>query len=268
MNDPMKDFVEKHREEFDHLEAPVLNLDRLKSAAQVHREVPVGKYSIGSGKRWLVAASVVIAITVAWLLAGPTEQAKIEDQLVQKKSNAPIEIPTTVGPKTIAATPAASGLAGEKRPRVRLADNSNKQEQGKAYEINMASAGVFARLRDSTSSSSRLLAILEIEKAGQVDTPVLDMLATTLNEDRNTNVRLAALGLLEKFSNDNHVSTILINSLETQRDPIVQLGLLSLLGKMKNVAVDDKLLSLASRPDTFGAVRDEAYTILLAQNKL
>jgi hypothetical protein len=96
----------------------------------------------------------------------------------------------------------------------------------------------------------------------------LQMLTLTLNHDKNTNVRLAALSLMEKFNYDGHVANSLVSSLDKQDDPIVQLGLVSILGKMKNVNIDDRLESLARSPETFAAVRDEAYRILLKQNKL
>ncbi|RZK81749.1 MAG: HEAT repeat domain-containing protein [Pedobacter sp.] len=109
---------------------------------------------------------------------------------------------------------------------------------------------------------------IQLEKAGKSDEKVMNMLASTLNNDQNTNVRLAALSLMEKFSADKHVSDLLVNSLNKQDDPMVQLGLVSLLGRMKNIKIDDKLQALANNPDTFAAVRDEAYNILLNQNKL
>jgi len=97
---------------------------------------------------------------------------------------------------------------------------------------------------------------------------LLDRLAKTLNHDENSNVRLAALSVLEKYSYDAHVSTMLVHSLNTQSDPMVQLGLVNILGKMKNLNINDTLYALANDPNTFGAVKDEAYNILLKEDKL
>jgi HEAT repeat protein len=101
-----------------------------------------------------------------------------------------------------------------------------------------------------------------------VDRKVIDMLALTLNHDGNTNVRLAALSLMQKYSEDEYVSSLLVSSLYEQGDPIVQLGLVTMLGKTKNTEINAKLESLVNSPETFAAVRDEAYRILLNQNKL
>ena len=89
-----------------------------------------------------------------------------------------------------------------------------------------------------------------------------------LHNDPNINVRLAALSLMEKYGEDKHISTSLVNALQTQDDPIVQLGLVRYLGARKDKRIDDKLQALAENPETFAAVRDEAYSILLTQDKL
>ncbi|WP_431295147.1 HEAT repeat domain-containing protein [Pedobacter sp. P26] len=126
----------------------------------------------------------------------------------------------------------------------------------------------YAALKDSSSASLRLLAILKIEKSNRINNHMLDMLSKTLNHDGNTNVRLAALNVLQKYSTDKYASSLLISSLNKQDDPMVQLGLVSFLGKMKNAEIGEKLYALANNPETFAAVRDEAYSALLNQDKL
>lgn len=262
MNDPIKDFVEKHREEFDHLEAPAFNVERLKSRIQPVPEVPKRRTLLMTGRSsWLVAASVMVTLTCAALFYYNT--------LPEPVNSVPNE--------TVAAAPRpahkpAEESATSNRPDLVAKTTTGTAQAEKVVEQaqpqNRQSRGIFANLKDSTSASSRLLAILEIEKSGKASNKIMDMIGSTLNHDENTNVRLAALSLLEKHKGNSHVSSILINSLSKQDDPMVQLGLVSLLGKMKNVKIDDKLQALASNPDTFDAVRDEAYNILLNEDKL
>jgi len=127
---------------------------------------------------------------------------------------------------------------------------------------------LYARLRDSSSASMRLSAVLEIERTGKINYNVLDSLAKTLNNDSNSNVRLAALNVIGQYANDKHATSLLVNSFSTQADPLVQLGLVGLLGKVDNVKVEHRLFALAEDPNTFAAVKDEAYVALLNQNKL
>jgi hypothetical protein len=277
MNDPIKDFVEQHREEFDHLEAPVFKLEQLKKRIQCIPSVQKKKFSIVNGSKWLVAASILIALTGAWFFFYNNDQEKPVVQLAaQKPTTAPENKVKTesqkVGPARKAdkavfiGDPATRSMSVAKIRPLSVA-KVQKVEQ-KVKQIGVPAADRYARLKDSTSASSRLLAILEMEKEDRMDNELLQMLTLTLNHDKNTNVRLAALSLMEKFNYDGHVANSLVSSLDKQDDPIVQLGLVSILGKMKNVNIDDRLESLARSPETFAAVRDEAYRILLKQNKL
>ncbi|TDO24270.1 hypothetical protein [Pedobacter duraquae] len=261
MNDPIKDFVEKNRAEFDHLEAPVLKLDQLKPRFQAAPEVRKKSFLITNGSKWLVAASVLVTVTCLWLFFFNDTAVKPASQLAQQPVKEATKQNDTTGttktPDVVATT-----------ETVPVAFASNRKAGPRKPNTSAATQDLYAGLQDSTSASTRLMAILEMEKTGRVDNRVMDMLALTLNNDGNTNVRLAALSLMQKYSDDGHVSALLVSSLNKQNDPIVQLGLVSLLGKKKNLKIDDKLKSLADGPDTFAAVRDEAYSILLNQNKL
>jgi hypothetical protein len=275
MNDPLKDFVKRHREEFDHLDAPVLKLDQLKAKFQRVPELQKNKFSLLIGNRWLVAASILITLTCAWFFFYSNHEEQPVVQIAQQKTNNKADKIVNSGIKENTPIPAgdAEQSAGLSEIKPKSPSHEHQTErvatpEQKVHDTKLPASDLYAKLKDSTSASSRLLAILEIEKADRIDNHVLDLLATTLDQDGNTNVRLAALNLLEKFSADGHVSSILIGSLENQTDPIVQLGLVSLLGKMKNIEINAKLESLAYSPNTFAAVRDEAYSILLNQNKL
>ena len=268
MNDPMKAFVEQHRQEFDHLEAPVLQLDQLKRRMQSVPEVRKSSSFKLNVNRWLVAASILMTITCAWLFFYSNDKESPAVKLTKNNTTATEGAHVNnerknIGENPIAKVPASTGKR-EAKPLL-IADVYKAKHKD---HVNESLEDLYARLKDSTSASSRLLAILEIEKEDRIDDELLQMLALTLNHDKNTNVRLAALSLMEKANYDGRVSSLLVSSLDGQDDPVVQLGLVSILGKTKNIDINDKLESLASSPDTFAAVRDEAYSILLKENKL
>jgi len=257
MNDQIKDFVEQHREEFDHLDAPAFDIDRFKRM-QVQAKEPKVKTIRFFNSKWLVAASVVLVAATAWLFFYP--QTQVESISYSKGATATLPIrPEGKANKT----------SGERNIPVQLtkvkiglpeAIKERPEYTGKGDE--------YAALKDSSSASLRLLAILKIEKSNRINNHMLDMLSKTLNHDGNTNVRLAALNVLQKYSTDKYASSLLISSLNKQDDPMVQLGLVSFLGKMKNAEIGEKLYALANNPETFAAVRDEAYSALLNQDKL
>lgn len=269
MNDPIKDFVERHREEFDHLEAPVFKLDQLKPKSQRTPEVRKRSFSMLYGNKWLVAASILVTLTCAWFFFYQRDGKNPEVQLAgQNTKNSLKKVFDADSAKIEVAPLADPRMEQQAKQDVHEMKQEAPEMKQKATEIITLEPGRFAKLKDSTSASRRLLAILEIEETGKIDRKVIDMLALTLNHDGNTNVRLAALSLMQKYSDNEHVSALLVSSLYAQGDPIVQLGLVTTLGKMKNIEINDKLESLVNSPETFAAVRDEAYRILLNQNRL
>jgi hypothetical protein len=263
MNDPIKDFIEKNREEFDHLEAPAFDMNKFK--ARTAETTPVKKpvFKLGNGMKWMAAASVVIALGTFLFLNGKQEKLSQTALKQDKTSDKPLTLSEERNPEQIATLPVRM------KPE-QSADRPFPKKSKLAEKLtkDIRQENLFANLSDSSSSSTRLAAILEIKKQGNMSDYVVNRLASTLNNDNNSNVRLAALDILGNYSDDKSVSALLVNSLNTQTDPMVQLELVTLLGNMEHLKIEDKLYALAADPNTFGAVKDEAYSILLNQNKL
>ncbi len=92
---------------------------------------------------------------------------------------------------------------------------------------------------------------------------IVHVLVKTMNEDHNSNVRLAAMEALGKFSNEASVRNALIQSLASQKDPVVQIALIQLLVKMKEKSVVRQLEQMTKDASTMKAVKDEAYSGIL-----
>jgi len=261
MNDPLKEFVEQNRAAFDELEAPAFDLEGFKARLNPRQEKKIKK--LWPGPKWLVAASVLIAFGTAFLLFRKNSEPSPVAEMVQNKKvkTEKAIINSNSGAERIVSA------GNEKRLGITVASKKLKRVF-KHLPAQIEVDSLYKNLSDSSSSSTRLAAILEIEKSKLMSNDLLDKLAKTLNYDENSNVRLAALSILEKYSYDAHVSTLLVHSLNTQSDPMVQLGLVNILGKMKNLNINDKLYALANDPNTFDAVKDEAYNILLKEDKL
>jgi hypothetical protein len=84
-----------------------------------------------------------------------------------------------------------------------------------------------------------------------------------MNEDPNTNVRLAALDALSKFYDEPIVRKALIEGLSIQKDPVVQIALIQLMVKIKEKGIVTDLQKIVDDEKTMEAVKDEAYTGLL-----
>lgn len=281
MIDPIKQFVEQNRAAFDDKEPPADAMqqirNRLKAKAAEEKKVV---FLFGKTK-WLVAASVLLAVATTFILINRGSRDIKSNQLVHKaareipkkenvtESDLAVEVNTsrdndTAGQKT--QTRLLVKTVPVKRKTSQPVENSIPEITGTKDVMEIKD--LYASLADSSSASVRLAAILEIDRTNTMNQHTLDGLSKTLNNDSNSNVRLAALNVMRQYANNKYVSSLLVESLATQKDPLIQLGLIDLLGKLDNVKIEDRLFALADDPDTFGAVKDEAYLVLLNQNKL
>lgn len=122
---------------------------------------------------------------------------------------------------------------------------------------------MLAMMENQQSASQR---IQGLSVAYEMDTPddeIVKVLVKTMNEDPNSNVRLAAMEALGKFSSEAGVRSALIQSLSSQKDPVVQIALIQLLVKMKEKGVVKQLEEMTKDASTLKAVKDEAYSGIL-----
>lgn len=256
MNDPLKKYIDHHRDEFDHLNPSADLFSKINLGLQ-SKPVVKPTFSLTTPTKWMAAASIVIVLTATLLLVKNNSKphlaggqtAKNQQKAVQK----PIDLSTDV-----------------KNPVVNVAVHPTKQTTRKhKTQINQTNlSNFYADLADSTSSNTRLSAILEIQRSKVISYDVVDRLTKILNRDSNSNVRLAALNVLSQYANDQYVANNLIHALSGQTDPLVQIGLMDLLKNIDNPTLDGRLYALANDPNTLSAVKDQAYFILMNQNKL
>lgn len=118
-------------------------------------------------------------------------------------------------------------------------------------------------IENPNSASQRLQGVNVALQFGKADDEVVSALVKAMNEDANSNVRLAALDALAKFQEEPAVRTALIQSLTTQKDPIVQIALIQLLVRMKEKGVVKDLERMVEDEQNIKAVKDEAYNGIL-----
>ena len=126
---------------------------------------------------------------------------------------------------------------------------------------------MLSKLGNETSASQRMLGVnvaLTLSKnESKADDEVVHALVKAMNEDRNTNVRLAALEALSSFQEEPAVRKALIASLSKQDDPVVQIALIQLMVKMKEKGVIKDLNRIIEDNKSIQPVKDEAYSGLL-----
>ncbi|RZK47291.1 MAG: HEAT repeat domain-containing protein [Pedobacter sp.] len=264
MNDPLKKFIDHNRDDFDDLEpSPEIFFKVKEELKEKYPEKKQPVLKLAFSQKWLVAASVVIVLFAGYLIFKGDESIKTitEQQTVSNKKLEP-NVEKNNHNKTTNQTINQSAIAKNtgKKYKAKTLVNKEKKFDGMS--------AIYEQLTDSSSSSTRLAAIIKIQQSGTISYDIIDKLAKTLDADNNSNVRLAALSLMGTYNEDSYIGSKLINAIHTQKDPIVQLGLIELLRKTDNPKLDDRLYALANDPNTFTAVKDQAYSILLNQNKL
>lgn len=104
---------------------------------------------------------------------------------------------------------------------------------------------------EKESATDRLKAVSLSTEMDQVSQKVAQALVQTLNNDPNTNVRLAALEALTPYSRDGKVREALIRSIGKQDSPLIQVALADLMGLLqekKSVSEFEKILNDKKTP--------------------
>jgi len=117
---------------------------------------------------------------------------------------------------------------------------------------------VMLNMLKEESPSQRIQAVNYTDELTEPDSQVLDALATTLNKDRNVNVRIAAAYSLARFSNKQQVRDTLLASLEKQTEPIIQVILMNILVEMKEARAVQPMQQIISDDKSLQEVKDVA----------
>ena len=142
--------------------------------------------------------------------------------------------------------------------------NDQRQElQALAKEMEATKLMMMTLIGNQQSASQRIQGVNVAMTIQSADDDVVKALVKRMNEDPNTNVRLAALDALSKFYEDPMVRKALIEGLSTQKDPVVQIALIQLMVKIKEKGIVTDLKKIVEDEKTMDAVKDEAYTGLL-----
>lgn len=154
------------------------------------------------------------------------------------------------------------GLGYEMRPgtaQPAQADGEISQLRG---EVNNMRQMVALSLLQQQSASERLRGVSYAYRVQPSDTEVLSALLTTVNQDSNVNVRLAAVDALHAFGSSPVMRTAIIQSIRKQTTPLVQVALIDLLVDLKETQAAPELQQIASDPQIDAGVRQHAQWAL------
>ena len=121
-------------------------------------------------------------------------------------------------------------------------------------------------LLEKESATDRLKAVGLTSEMNQVSQKVTDALFKTMNQDDNTNVRLAALEALMPYAKQSSVRKELIKSIAIQDSPLVQVALAEFMvaiQEKKSVKELQKLLQNKNTPKEVVKKINESIKILI-----
>jgi len=263
MNDPLQRFMDSHSKDVDDLEPSSDIFLRVKEELKESNPRKERRnVKLAFAKRWMAAASVLLLLFAGYLVLNEgNERTEVVQKVKAAKANKN-NTEQSIDKKNIYPD------MGKRTDEAVVVKGYPKKDLTTPTKKVIDMEGVYRDLQDSTSSSTRLSAVLKIRRTANLNYDMVDRLATTLANDDNSNVRLAVLSVLGQYTDDGYVCKVLVESLNTQKDPNAQLGLIELLSRTESMVLDNSLYALLNDPNTITAVRDHANLVLLSQNKL
>ncbi|WP_114791027.1 hypothetical protein U0035_21515 [Niabella yanshanensis] len=265
--DLLKKFVDENRDQFDDQSPDADILGKLQ--ARLGIQAPVGAPKPAKLVRfrywWAAAAVIAVVIGIGVLLqqdqranrpivrtgGNKTATPEVPPDSIKRSSSAVVAMEPTEAPE-VAAVPQIN--------RVTMPPPVNNLS---AASITQPAPDHWQKDLKDESSSVRLAAVLASGKSMALSDDDMKSLYFTMNNDENSNVRLAALEVLKKREK---AGNLILASVDKQDDPVVQMELLASLSPAQAAKVEQQLLEITQNPLTIDAVRNEAYAVLLRSN--
>lgn len=112
-------------------------------------------------------------------------------------------------------------------------------------------------MMENQSANKRIQGVQFIQDIEEPDQDILEALASRLRHDENTNVRMAALEALSKFSSSKLVKSVFLEILENEKNPSIQIALIQNLVEMGEKKAAKPMRKLLEQEDTQPFIKDE-----------
>lgn len=126
----------------------------------------------------------------------------------------------------------------------------NQDIAGLKHEVNQLRETMMLTLLQNEAPSERLKAVSYSDDFDQYNNKIIKALFTTLNQDDNINVRLAAIEALQKYTAEAWVRSELVKSIALQSSPLVQVALAECMVSIKEKSSIQELEKVVRNRDT------------------
>ncbi|PJJ67267.1 HEAT repeat domain-containing protein [Chryseobacterium geocarposphaerae] len=278
MKDPLKKYIQDHREEFDTFDVPDEMFEKIMFRLN---ENPASKgkvIQLFSWRKMFFAASVVIIFSVGSYILWNKERDEKKIIATQEKGKKQEENSVDI-------------LKSEKTLKITKIETDKQENENKVFVSNTSYSSKKVRktktliqnnhaenennfriralelLNNQYSASSRLQGIALLKNFPASDQQLVKILSEKALSDENTNVRLAAVETLSEHIQNPEISRKIKQIFLQQDDAMVQKELIAILADQSSselsTEVNAKLKELASNPTTDDFVKDEAYAVLM-----
>ncbi len=198
-------------------------------------------------------------VTMAGILQRPSEEEKPRGKVLSFFSSTAARAAAAV---ILVAGGIAIGMAIKSSPEAGTkTEIANLQTEVKDMERKMKEQEML-NLIDDESASERIKAVSYAEEMATPDQKVIDALFNSLNNDKNVNVRLAALYSIARFADRHIVRDSLVTSLGLQTEPIIQVVLINLLAEKRERKAIAPIQEIITNKKTLKEVKDAAQKSL------
>jgi len=153
---------------------------------------------------------------------------------------------------------AAGVLIGMKMVNIPKVVDTSAQMAELQQEVKEVKEALMFNQLGNESASERIKAVNYVDEMRNPDQKVINALLNTMNQDKNLNVRLAALYSVAKFSNSQVVRDSLVASLPRQKEPLMQIVLINILTEKKETKAIAPIKQILSDKKTLKPVKDIA----------
>ena len=146
--------------------------------------------------------------------------------------------------------------------RYQSASDNSKELALLAEEKNELRQTAMLALMENESASKRIQGVNYIEEFKSPDEEIVEALADRMLNDKNTNVRLAAVEALANYTDSETVKTIFIEALKAEKDPSIQITIIHTLVNIQERKAIEPMKMLLEQEETQPFIKSQIESLL------
>jgi hypothetical protein len=261
MKDKLEKFILENRSSFDDLDPSEDVFKRLES--KIYEKPKIWKLVLSNYWKMGIAASILflIGLTGFWVINQP--ESNLVAEVEMNDTNSIVAEEEIVQHLQVKET-----FFKDEPPLLNTNNKRTSESLNTLIKNTRFNNNYIFTLKNSESASARFTAASKALQSNTLDTEIVDVLFKTMENDENTNVRLAAFESLSLFAHERKIKDRFITSLSKQNDPTVKVAIIELLTNLRSTTIKDYLENLSEGEDADPMVKEKAHQGLIRLNSI